>query len=52
MDADASMELIRQKYIACLVAARENPDEELLSLVSQLRGQMQSYLMKTAKPSI
>ena len=49
LEMDKCVELMRRRYIACLIAAKENPSEELLLLTTQLRGQLQSYLIKTTK---
>ena len=49
LEMDECMELMRRRYIACLIAAKENPSEELLLLTTQLRGQLQSYLIKTRR---
>lgn len=39
------MDMARRKYLAALIAARENPSEEMLSLVAVLRTQLQELVM-------
>lgn len=40
------VEVTRRKYLASLIAARENPTEGVLLLVSELRAQLQTYVMQ------
>ncbi|MCO5607877.1 hypothetical protein L7F22_062079 [Adiantum nelumboides] len=44
--SDGDVELTRRKYLACLIAARESPTEEVLFLVAELRAQLQHFLMQ------
>ena len=39
-------ELTSRKYLGSLIAARVNPSEEMLSLVSMLRSELQRYSMQ------
>lgn len=47
LEADR-VELTRRKYLAALIAAREYPSEEVLSLVAVLRAQLQAFVMRPA----
>lgn len=42
------LELTRRKYLAALIAARENPGEGLLYLIAELRSELQAFVMHPA----
>ncbi|KAH7292720.1 hypothetical protein KP509_29G082500 [Ceratopteris richardii] len=45
--SETDVECVRRKYLACLIAARESPTEEVLWLVAELRALLRSLLMES-----
>ncbi|KAH9533616.1 hypothetical protein CY35_18G061700 [Sphagnum magellanicum] len=46
MEQKEKIDLSRQQYLAATIAAREPPSEELLTLVGELRKQLEAFLIR------